>query len=121
VVDSSIVTQDLGSYGGICTSIKHVIIGPMAYKLALPSHSKLHLVFHISCLRKAIETKCKTHNSLPKLDEESSIWLHPQVVLDHRECRLFQHTILAHWKDTQPEDATWEPTSILQQFPHLKP
>jgi hypothetical protein len=58
------------------------------------------------------------------LDEEGSIWLQPQAVLDQREHRLHQCTIkevLVQWKDTTPEDATWEPTTILQQFPHLKP
>jgi hypothetical protein len=29
--------------------------------------------------------------------------------------------VLVQWKDTTPTDATWEPTTILQQFPHLKP
>jgi hypothetical protein len=28
---------------------------------------------------------------------------------------------LIQWKDTQPEDATWEPSTILQQFPDLQP
>jgi hypothetical protein len=58
------------------------------------------------------------------LDEEGSIWFQPQKVLDQREHRLHQGTIkevLVKWKDTTPKDATWEPTTILQQFPHLKP
>jgi hypothetical protein len=71
-----------------------------------------------------IGTKCQTQTNLPELDEEGSIWLQPQVVLDQCEHHLHQHTIkevLVQWKDTPPEDATWEPTTILQQFPHLKP
>jgi hypothetical protein len=71
-----------------------------------------------------IGTKCQTQTSLPELDEEGSIWLQPQVVLDQRERCLRQCTIkevLFQWKDTTPIDATWEPTTILQQFPHLKP
>jgi hypothetical protein len=54
----------------------------MAYQLALPSHSKLHPVFHVSCLKKVIGTKCQTQTNLPELDEEGSIWLQPQAVLD---------------------------------------
>jgi hypothetical protein len=57
-------------------------VGPVAYQLALPSHSKIHLVFHVSCLKKVIGTKCQTQTSLPELDEEGSIWLQPQAVLD---------------------------------------
>jgi hypothetical protein len=33
-------------------------VGPIAYQLSLPSHSKLHLVFHVSCLKKVILTRC---------------------------------------------------------------
>jgi hypothetical protein len=57
-------------------------VGSMAYQLALPSHSKLHHIFHVSCLKKVIGTKCQTQTSLPELDEEGSIWLYPQEVLD---------------------------------------
>jgi hypothetical protein len=107
---------------GPYTILKHV--GQVAYQLAFPSHSKLHPVFHVSCLKKVIGTKCQTQTNLPELDEEGSIWLQPQAVLDQRERRLCQRTIkevLVQWKDTTPTDATWEPTTILQQFPHLKP
>ena len=65
-------------------------VGQVAYKLALSSHSKLHHVFHVSCLKKVIGTKCQTQNSLPDLDEEGSIWLHPQAILDQRENHLRQ-------------------------------
>jgi hypothetical protein len=99
-------------------------VGQVAYQLDLHSHSKLHLVFHVSFLKKVIGNKCQTQTNLPKLDEEGSIWIQPQAFLDQRERRLRQRTIkevLFQWKDTTPTDATWEPTTILQQFPHLKP
>jgi hypothetical protein len=54
----------------------------MAYQLALPRHSKIHHVFHVSCLKKLIGTKCQTQTSLPESDEEGSIWLQPQVTFD---------------------------------------
>jgi hypothetical protein len=99
-------------------------VGHVSYQLALPSHSKLHPVFHVSCLKKVIGTKCQTKTSLPELDEEGSIWLQPQEFLDQCEHILRQRTIkevLFQWKDTTLADATWEPITILQQFPHLKP
>jgi hypothetical protein len=99
-------------------------VGQVAYQLALPSHSKLHPIFHVSCLKKVIGTKCQIQTNLPELAEEGSICLHPQEILDQREHRLCHRTIknvLVQWKDTTPADATWEPTTILQQFPHLKP
>jgi hypothetical protein len=48
--------------------IKHV--GPMAYKLDFPSHSKLHHIFHVSCLKKVIGAKYQTQTNLLELDEE---------------------------------------------------
>ena len=98
-------------------------VGQVAYQLALPSQSKLHPVFHVSCLKKVIGTRCQLQTNLPELAEEGSIWLQPEAVLDQRERRLRHRTIkevLVQWKYTTPADATWEPT-ILQQFPHLKP
>jgi hypothetical protein len=65
-------------------------VGQVAYQLAFPSHSKLHHVFHVSCLKKVIGTKCQTQTNLPELDEEGSIWLQPQEVLDQCEHRLHQ-------------------------------
>jgi hypothetical protein len=50
-------------------------VGQVSYQLALPSHSKLHPVFHVSCLKKVIGTGCQIQTNLPKLAEEGSIWL----------------------------------------------
>jgi hypothetical protein len=57
-------------------------VGPVIYQLALPSHSKIHLVFHVSCLKKVTRTKCQNQTSLPELDGKGSIWLQRQTVLD---------------------------------------
>eukprot|EP00253_Pinus_taeda_P011926 PITA_11926 len=97
-------------------------IGEVAYKLALPPTAKIHPVFHVSCLKKVIGHNCKIQTSLPELDEEGSIWLQPEQVLDTRLKQLRDRMIkevLVKWRDTSPEDATWEPTTILQQFPQL--
>ena len=94
----------------------------MAYKLALPAYSKIHPVFHVSCLKKVVGPNCQVQSTLPKMTEEGSIWLQPMAILQTRERQMHHRTIkkvLVQWKDSSPEDATWEPTSILQQFPHL--
>jgi hypothetical protein len=65
----NLVPEFYGPY----TILKHV--GQVAYQLTLPSHSKIHLVFHVSCLKKVIGTKCQIQTNLPELDEEGSIWL----------------------------------------------
>jgi hypothetical protein len=48
-------------------------VGPVAYRLSLSIHSKLHIIFHVSCLKKVIGTNFKTQTNIPKLDEEGSI------------------------------------------------
>jgi hypothetical protein len=65
---------------GPYTILKHV--GQVAYQLALPSHSKLHPIFHVSYLKKVIGTRCQIQTNLPELAEEGSIWLQPEAVLD---------------------------------------
>jgi hypothetical protein len=40
-------------------------VGQVAYQLAFPGHFKLHLVFHVFCLKKVIGTKCQTQTNLP--------------------------------------------------------
>jgi hypothetical protein len=92
-------------------------VGQVTYQLALPSQSKLHPIFHVSCLKKVIGTRCQLQTNLLELAEEGSIWLQPEAVLDQRERHLRQRTIkevLVQWKDMTPVDATWEPTTILQ-------
>eukprot|EP00253_Pinus_taeda_P034508 PITA_34508 len=99
-------------------------IGEVAYKLALPPTAKIHPVFHVLCFKKVIGNNCRIQTSLPELDEEGSIWLQPEQVLDTRVKQLCDRMIkeaLVKWKYTSPEDATWEPTTILQQFPQLQP
>jgi hypothetical protein len=106
---------------GPYTVLKHV--GQVASQLAFPSHSKIHPVFNVSCIKKVIGAKCQIQTKLPELAEEGSIWIQPEVVLDQREHHLCQRTIkevLVQWKDTTLVDATWELATILQQFPHLK-
>jgi hypothetical protein len=92
-------------------------VGQVAYQLSLPSQSKLHLVFHVSCLKKVIGSRCQIQTNLPELAEKGSIWLYPEAILDQREHCLHPRTIkevLVQWKDMTLADATWEPTIILQ-------
>jgi hypothetical protein len=65
---------------GPYTVLTHV--GHVTYQLALPNHSKLHPIFHVSCLKKVLGAKCQIQTNLPELAKEGSIWIQPEAVLD---------------------------------------
>jgi len=50
-------------------------IGNIAYKLDLPASSRVHLVFHVSCVNKVISQKLPVQTTLRELDEEGKIIL----------------------------------------------
>ena len=58
----------------------------MGYELELPP-SRVHPVFHVSCLKKVIIFKIITQTDLPKVDNEGSIILELEAILN-RPTRL---------------------------------
>ena len=59
-------------------------IGTMAYKLELPTSSRVHPFFHVSCLKNVIGDKLPVQNILPELDEEGKTILEPEAVTETR-------------------------------------
>ena len=59
-------------------------IGTMPYKLELLASSRVHLVFHVSCLNKVIGDKIPAKTILLELDEEGKIILEPEVITKTR-------------------------------------
>ena len=59
-------------------------IGTMAYKLDLPASSRVHIIFHASCLMKVIGKKILVQTISPELDEEGKIILEPEAVVETR-------------------------------------
>jgi len=97
-------------------------IGPVAYKLQLPESSRIHPVFHVSLLKKAIGD-FSSSTDLPSIDDEGLIVMEPLAILDTRWLRRGGKVVeqqLVQWKRLPVEDATWEDTELLQrQFPHM--
>lgn len=95
-------------------------VGPVAYKLALPSTSRVHPVFHVSQLKKAIGQH-KVQKQLPQLNEQGTFDLKPLRQLDSRSI-LRDHKVvyqkLIQWRGCSVDEATWEDEELLQcSFP----
>ncbi|XP_074350423.1 uncharacterized protein LOC141689834 [Apium graveolens] len=93
-------------------------IGPVAYKLALPANSRVHPVFHVSQLKKAIGDQFKVHQQLPVVNEDGVIELKPLRKLDSRSILRDKKVVyqqLIQWKGCS---ITWEDEELLQyNFP----
>lgn len=59
-------------------------IGTMAYKLGLPTSSRVHPVFHVSCLKKVIGDKLLVRIIFLELDKEGKIILEPEEITETR-------------------------------------
>jgi hypothetical protein len=93
-------------------------IGSMAYKLELPPSSRVHPVFHVSCLKKVIENKIPVQFVLPELNEEGKIILEPETILETRIKQLRNRAIteyLVKWKNLLVEEVTWEDEFFMQK------
>lgn len=75
-------------------------IGFMAYKLDLPPTSRLHPVFHVSCLKPFHEGVASSVQNLPT-DFTTVSLPQPLAVLDSRT-RLNTPKVLVHWQHTSP-------------------
>jgi hypothetical protein len=92
-------------------------VGEVAYELELPEGSKIHNVFHVSCLKKVVRQFISTSEELPPLDEEGQLELVLEEVLEFRERKLRIRVIkecLIRWRGLPVEDATWESEQVLQ-------
>ena len=92
-------------------------VGEVAYELELPPNRKIHNVFHVSCLKKVLGQKTIVSIELPPLDDEGKLVLILEEVLDTREKRLRNRSIIEHlvkWKGLPLEDATWEGAHFLE-------
>ena len=82
----------------------------MAYELELPIGSKIHNVFHVSCLKKVIGKHNSFSKTFPPLDDEGQLILILERILKTRERMLRSETIREYsvqWKDLNSEEATW--------------
>ena len=101
------------------------ILGPVAYRLALPLElAKLHDVFHVSMLRRY---RSDTSHIIPVQDiqvqEDFTFDEEPKAILDHEIRQLWNKKVplvKVLWQHHGMEEATWEPELTTRaQYPHL--
>jgi hypothetical protein len=97
-------------------------IGTVEYKLEFTASSRVHLVFHVSCLKKVIGDTVPVQTIFPVLEKEGKIILDPKVIIATRINQLRNRSIsvyLIKWRKLPTEDCTWEDESFVQKNPEL--
>lgn len=92
-------------------------VGIVAYELDLRVDSKIHNVFHVSCLKKALGQQVLVSEDLPPLNDEGKLEMILEVILETRDRQLRNITIreyLIKWKNLPQDDATWENERVLE-------
>jgi hypothetical protein len=93
-------------------------VGPVAYELELPQGSKIHNLFHVSCLKRALGQHVVANDELPPIDEEGHLILILEEILEVRAKQLRNRGIkenLVKWKNLSIEYASWENEQMTQQ------
>ncbi|MCH84611.1 hypothetical protein A2U01_0005443, partial [Trifolium medium] len=98
-------------------------IGAVAYKVKLPEGSRVHPVFHVSLLKKAVGSYHEEETLPDCLEGEKGLLYEPEAIIAHRTVQVHGEEVsqvLVHWKGQIAEEATWEDTIVMKsQYPKL--
>jgi len=100
-------------------------IGPVAYRLKLPTHlEKIHKLFHVSLLRKAEVDPSRVLPPIPmEVKEDLTLETRPIKIMDRSEKTLRNKRVSlvrVLWRNSQIEEETWErELEIKEKYPHL--
>lgn len=93
-------------------------IGAVAYKLDLPAHSRVHPVFHVSLLKKAIGTDFQAQPLPEVLNEDHELVAEPEAVVAVREDTMGHIEVLIQWTSLPACENSWESAAQLHEaFP----
>lgn len=83
-------------------------IGNVAYKLKLPDTSSIHLVFHVSQLKKCISDSTQVSHAIPEPSDTHPVM---ESILGKRLCQVhckMQPQVLVKWNGWPDQMTTWE-------------
>ncbi|KAM1393843.1 hypothetical protein ACFX2F_029953 [Malus domestica] len=96
-------------------------IGMVAYKLKLPEGSKIHPMFHVSCLKKQLGEKVVSHVNLPVAVDDGLMQNLPHVILARRMYKKRNAVgvkLLVQWNGHEAAEASWEDFDAFKtQYP----
>nr|XP_029147033.1 uncharacterized protein LOC112735440 isoform X1 [Arachis hypogaea] len=98
-------------------------IGAVAYRLAMPQGCRLHPVFHVSKLKKAIPPQQQVQTLPPGLAEDGELVMHPSQIVASQTAKDRALEYLVRWLGLSPCEDSWERAATLRAtFPefHLK-
>ena len=92
----------------------------MAYKLEIPSSSRVHPIFHVSFLKKVIGDKIPIQTIFVEIDEEAKFILEHGQIIEKRTKQMRNRAItdyLIEWKNLPIEDSTQGDESFIHKHP----
>jgi hypothetical protein len=88
-------------------------IGQVAYKLNLPTNAKIHLVFHVSQLKKAVGAGHMVQPLPQCLNEEWELQVQPKEVLAVQKLLNGTEQVLIRWEGLPEAEDTWEEVAVM--------
>ncbi|KAK9070431.1 hypothetical protein SSX86_010833 [Deinandra increscens subsp. villosa] len=96
-------------------------IGKLAYRLELPSSSRIHPVFHVALLKKSFTSTPDTSSDLQGFGSDIDVSTLPEDILQIRMNNQGQKEVLVKWEHKPLEDSSWELLdNFLTDFPFFK-
>lgn len=97
-------------------------VGTVAYKLKLPTESRIHDVFHVSQLKPVVGQGHRVSELPRTLSRADEVVIEPENVLDTRHDAQSCSEALVSWTGLPDYENSWEKAvMLLKQFLHLKP
>lgn len=92
-------------------------ISSMAYKLALPSDSRVHLVFHVSQVKPFTPDYSPVFSELPRMPDLTAAPLQPVAILARRMVKKGSNSVVqvqVQWSSLSSDSTTWEDYTMLR-------